>query len=216
MFAAALIALVLPFALTLPLRWVDPPGTAFMWRFEREHPQAVLHHRWVAWESISPWMALAVVAAEDQKFPHHAGFDFASIAEAVEQRERGLRGASTISQQLAKNLYLSPSRSWLRKAAEAVLTVALELSLPKRRILEIYLNVAEFAPGVYGVGAASARLLGVDPAMLGPRDASRLAAVLPSPSRLSAAQPSAYLRERIEWIETQMRLLGGPDYLAEL
>jgi monofunctional biosynthetic peptidoglycan transglycosylase len=163
-------------------------------------------------------MRLAVVAAEDQKFPHHWGFDFESIADAVQEKgARGRpRGASTISQQVARNLFLWPGRSYLRKGLEAYFTVLLELLWPKRRILEVYLNVAEFGDGIYGIAAAAQAFFGKRPADLGRAEAALLAAVLPNPRRLHARNPSAYVRERALWIEEQMIHLGGPAYLQSL
>jgi monofunctional biosynthetic peptidoglycan transglycosylase len=124
-----------------------------------------------------------------------------------------LRGASTISQQTAKNLFLWNGRSFVRKGLEAYFTVLIEATWPKQRILEVYLNIAEFGDGVYGVGAASELFFHTTPARLGPTQAARLAAVLPSPRRLHADRPSPYVQRRAEWIERQMRQLGGPGYL---
>ena len=142
-------------AMTLPLRWFDPVTTAFMLRDDSGRDP--LLHEWQDWEQLGSAAALAVVAAEDQRFAAHFGLDLDSIRDSIETAQDGgsLRGASTISQQLAKNLYLWPGRSFARKGLEACLTLLLEMSLPKKRILEIYLNVAEFGPGIYGVAAAS-------------------------------------------------------------
>jgi monofunctional biosynthetic peptidoglycan transglycosylase len=161
-------------------------------------------------------MSLAVVAAEDQKFPQHWGFDFESIVDAVEEQGvRGrLRGASTITQQVARNLFLWQGRSYLRKALEAYFTVLLELCWPKRRILEVYLNIAEFGEGRYGVGAAARAFFGKPPNELQTSEASLLAAVLPNPVRFRVRDPSAYVRHRAAWIESQMAKLGGPAYLG--
>jgi monofunctional biosynthetic peptidoglycan transglycosylase len=163
-------------------------------------------------------MGLAVVAAEDQKFPHHWGFDLTSILDAVgEQSATGrLRGASTITQQVARNLFLWQGRSVLRKGLEAYFTVLLEVCWPKRRILEVYLNIAEFGEGNFGVGAASRAFLGKPPNELQASEAALLAAVLPNPWRFRAANPSAYVRQRAGWIEVQMAKLGGSAYLARL
>ena len=151
-------------ALVLPWRWAAPPTTAFMARESRLRDEPVAH-RWVDWEGISPNLAVAMIASEDQKFFQHNGFDWASIQSALEESRQGgrFRGASTISQQVAKNLYLWPEQSWIRKGAEAYLTAWIELLWPKRRILEVYLNVAEFGAGVFGVGAAADRLIGKPP-----------------------------------------------------
>ena len=204
------------FGLTLlavgPLRWMDPPTTAFIARWESESGRAAAQ-QWRPLERISPQLALAVIAAEDQRFPDHRGFDFEAIREALKE---GDRGANTLSQQVAKNLYLWSGRSWLRKGVEAWLTVWIELCWPKRRILEVYLNVAEFGPGTYGAEAAARGFFGRSAAALSERQAARLAAVLPSPRRMSAARPSAYVRERSAAIVRQMRQLGGTAALAPL
>jgi monofunctional biosynthetic peptidoglycan transglycosylase len=205
---------------TLSLRWIPPPTTAMMLESRLAARQAGdkhyrLRYRWVAWRGISPQMRIAVVAAEDQKFPWHGGFDFQSISDAIEEREEGgrLRGASTISQQVAKNLFLWSGRSFLRKGLEAYFTVLIETLWPKRRILEVYLNVAEFGRGVFGVAAASEKFFGHSPARLDREEAALLAAVLPNPVRFHVERPSAYVLERCAWIQEQMELLGGPAYL---
>ena len=219
-------ALLLVVALTLLpvvcLRWIPPPTSAFMMEkridsFFGGGPPKLIRYRWVGWESISPQMRLAVVAAEDQKFPHHWGFDFDSIADAVQHEgPRGrLRGASTITQQVARNLFLWPGRSYVRKGLEAYFTLFLELLWPKRRILEVYLNIAQFGDGVYGASAASGTFFGKRPMELQTQEAALLAAVLPNPIRLHVRNPSAYVRERAGWIEEQMAQLG-PAYLQSL
>jgi monofunctional biosynthetic peptidoglycan transglycosylase len=177
-----------------------------------------IRYRWVDWKSISAPMRLAVVAAEDQKFPEHWGFDLESIEDALQKMTaRGrLRGASTITQQVARNLFLWPGRSYVRKGLEAYFTVLLELLWPKRRILEVYLNVAEFGEGTYGVAAAAQGFFGKSPSALDPQEAALLAAVLPNPHRLQVRNPSPYVRERAAWIEEQMAQLGGPVYLKGL
>ncbi len=177
-----------------------------------------VHYRWAPWRSISPNLPLAVVAAEDQKFPHHWGFDVESIRKAIDKSRDGgrLRGASTITQQTAKNLFLWPGRSWVRKGLEAYFAVLLELFWSKRRILEVYVNIAEFGDGVFGAYAASKRLLGKSPARLTKRDAALLAACLPNPKRLRAARPSGYVYRRRDWILRQMNLLDGVNYLDDI
>lgn len=214
-----LIVLGISVALVLPWRWIAPPTTAFMLRDTLERRQngaGAIAYRWAPWERISPWLRVAVVAAEDQKFPTHSGFDLVEIARAVEEQRARPRGASTITQQVAKNLFLWPGRSLFRKAAEAWLTVLIELLWPKRRILEVYLNVAEFGRGIYGVRAASERHFGVSPASLSLEQACLLAAVLPSPRRMSAAQPSEYVQSRAREIAGTVEALGGPSYLRRL
>ena len=177
-----------------------------------------VHYRWTDWDEISPYAALAVVASEDQKFPSHWGFDLKSIQDALRERQEGgrLRGASTISQQVAKNLFLWPGQSFVRKGIEAYFTVLIEALWPKRRILEVYLNIAELGPGIYGVRAASETHFQLSPSELGPYEAAILAAVLPNPKQLDAERPSPYVRERAGWILDQMWGLGGIDYLNEL
>jgi monofunctional biosynthetic peptidoglycan transglycosylase len=210
-------------AAVLALRWVDPPTSAFMLRdrvgalFSRDDGYA-FRHDWRDWDQISVNAGLAVVAAEDQRFPHHHGFDFKQIDKALQDRERGrrVRGASTISQQVAKNLFLWPGQSWFRKGLEAGVTVLIELAWPKQRILEVYLNVAEFGRGTWGVQAASRRFFGKDAARLNRSEAALLAAVLPSPKSYRADQPGPYVRKRQAWIQRQMAALGGPAYLANL
>ena len=215
--AAVLGWIALTVLLVLPWRWIPPPTTAFMLR-ERIAGAGTVHYQWVRWDGISPHLPIAAVAAEDQKFPGHFGFDFDSIADAMEEKRRGgrLRGASTISQQVAKNLYLWPGQNLVRKGLEAYFTVAIELLWPKRRILEVYLNVAEFGPGVFGALAASRHAFRREPGDLTPRQAATLIAVLPSPKRMSAADPSEYVRRRTREIEAAVAQLGGAGYLSGL
>lgn len=209
-----LLVALLPVAMVLPWRWIPPPTSAFMLRTGLGGQE--VQQRWVGWTDISPHLPIAVVAAEDQRFPHHNGFDFDSIRSALDERSGRQRGASTITQQVAKNLFLWPGRSWLRKGVEAYLTLLIEVLWPKQRILEIYLNIAELGPGVFGVEAAADRFFGTTAARVSRRQAALLAAVLPSPKRFSAADPSAYVRKRADWIERQVRQLGGPGYLEDL
>jgi monofunctional glycosyltransferase len=203
-----------PILLIAALRWIDPPTSAFMVQRQVdlwiEGPTTWLSHDWVDREDIAAAMLLAAIAAEDQHFPNHWGFDLDAIAEVVSERGEGgrVRGASTISQQVAKNLFLWSGRSWVRKGLEAYLTVVIETLWPKRRILEVYLNIAQFGDTVFGVGAASRMYFGKSPAQLSTREAALLAAVLPNPVRYRVAQPSAYVYNRAVWIEAQMRQLG--------
>ncbi len=204
-------------ALVLALRWIDPPTSAFMLR-ERATTNARIQHRWVDAREISPYAKVAVIAAEDQRFPDHWGFDLDAINDALADIERGrrVRGASTISQQVAKNLFLWPGQSWLRKGLEAYFTALIEVLWPKPRILEVYLNIAEFGRGIYGVGAASEAFFHKPPARLTAPEAALLAAVLPSPKRMRVDAPSPYVRSRQAWIQDQMRALGGPSLLQRL
>lgn len=215
---AAIIAAVTLFTmsilLVLPLRWINPATTAFMIADERDLDE--LRFEWVAWDGISESLALAVIAAEDQRFFDHAGIDFDSIKKSVEDSRRrgaGLRGASTITQQVAKNLYLWRGRSFVRKGIEAYLALLIDLAWPKQRILEVYLNIAEFGPGIYGVGAAGKFYFGKAASAITDAEAARLAAVLPNPIRLSAGNPSDYVRERQRWIVGQMQRLRREQVL---
>jgi monofunctional biosynthetic peptidoglycan transglycosylase len=155
------------------------------------------------------------VAAEDQKFPHHHGFDVQAIQDAMDEADEGerLRGASTITQQTAKNLFLWGGRSFVRKGLEAYFTVLLELEWPKRRILEVYLNIAEFGDGVYGAEAAANQFFHKPASQLSAHEAALLASVLPNPKKLHAERPSPYVQRHSEWIERQVRQLGGTAYL---
>ncbi|EFE05719.1 monofunctional biosynthetic peptidoglycan transglycosylase [Citrobacter youngae] len=178
----------------------------------------VAHSDWVSMDAISPWMGLAVIAAEDQKFPDHWGFDVSAIEKALAHNERNenrIRGASTLSQQTAKNLFLWDGRSWVRKGLEAGLTLGMETVWSKKRILTVYLNIAEFGDGVFGVEAAAQRYFHKPASRLSPSEAALLAAVLPNPLRFKANAPSGYVRSRQAWIMRQMRQLGGESFMRE-
>lgn len=213
--------LVVTESMVLLLRFVPPWTSAFMiersvdaWRHGRKDFR--LHYQWTPWSGISKQVPLAMVASEDQNFPFHHGFDFGSIRKAIDTAEDGgrLRGASTISQQTAKNLFLWNGRSFLRKGLEAYFTVLLEVNWPKRRILEVYVNIAELGDGIYGVGAASRVYFHVAPSRLDAHQAALLAAVLPNPHRMHADRPSGYVLGRVDWIEQQMQQLGGTAYVT--
>jgi monofunctional glycosyltransferase len=204
----------------LPLRWIDPPTSAFIVARRLEaigdgQPRFPIRHQWRDLEAISAHLPIAMVAAEDQKFPTHRGFDLEAIDRALERNARGgrVRGASTISQQVAKNLYLWGGGGYARKAIEAWYTMLIEAFWPKRRILEVYANIAEFGDGVYGAEAAAQAFFGKPARALGPAEAARLAAVLPNPRVYSAARPGPYVQRRTAWIQRQARQLGGPGYL---
>ncbi|ADD75587.1 monofunctional biosynthetic peptidoglycan transglycosylase [Pantoea sp. PA1] len=173
----------------------------------------VSHSDWVGADEISPWMKLAVIASEDQHFPDHWGFDVAAIRSVLDDSDSRMRGASTLSQQTAKNLFLWDGRSWVRKGLEAGLTVGLETVWTKRRILTVYLNIAEFGKGTFGVEAASRRFFHKPASRLTLSEAALLAAVLPNPLRFRADAPSGYVRQRQQWILRQMRQLGGEGFL---
>lgn len=178
----------------------------------------VAHSDWVSMDEISPWMGLAVIAAEDQKFPEHWGFDVSAIEKALAHNERNenrIRGASTLSQQTAKNLFLWDGRSWVRKGLEAGLTLGMETVWSKKRILTVYLNIAEFGDGVFGVEAAAQRYFHKPASRLSLSEAALLAAVLPNSLRFKANAPSGYVRSRQAWIMRQMRQLGGESFMRE-
>lgn len=176
----------------------------------------VAHSDWVSMDEISPWVALAVIAAEDQRFPDHWGLDFGAIRKALshnEKHDNRIRGASTISQQTVKNLLLWDGKSWIRKGLEAGLTLTTEVVWTKRRILTVYLNIAEFGDGVFGVEEAAQRYFHKPASRLTMSEAALLAAVLPNPLRFRADAPSGYVRSRQAWILRQMRQLGGEAFL---
>lgn len=204
--------LALALLLLLLFRFVNPPTTAFIMAYQAETGSfSGVRQTWVPLEDISPWMPLAVIASEDQRFLNHWGVDLGAIATALNafQDGDGLRGASTITQQTSKNLFLWGGRSFVRKGLEAALAVGMDGLWPKRRIMEVYLNVAEFGPGLYGVEAASQVHFGVSAAQLTATQAARLAAVLPNPRMFDAGAPTPYVWERVSWIRQQMSQLGG-------
>ena len=193
--------------------WADhnPGMTAFMEarleRMREKDPRATLRQEWVPYEKISVHLKRAVVAAEDAKFIGHEGFDWEAIQKAYEKNARKgkvVAGGSTISQQLAKNLFLSGERNWWRKAQEAAITFMIETIMSKRRILEIYLNVIEWGSGVFGAEAAARHHFGIPAAALGPDQAARLAAMVPSPRRYGPGSDTAYLQRRTEIILARM------------
>lgn len=212
----ALAATVLP---VVALRWVPPPTSAFMIQhyiqtLAGDHKATGIRYRWTGWGGISPHAARAVIAAEDQRFPVHWGFDPRSIVQAWEERQegKGIRGASTISQQVAKNLFLWPGKSFVRKGIEAYFTVLIETIWPKRRILEVYLNIAEFGRGIFGVAAAGKTFFGATPDRLTRPQAALLAAALPNPRHLRVDRPTPYMRARVAWILNQMNRLDLPKF----
>ena len=208
--------------LVLAFRFVPVPYSALMverraasW-FQEGTYQA--RHRWMPLQDIAPSMGLAVIAAEDQNFAEHFGFDWEAIEKALAHNEtnRRKRGASTLTQQTAKNLFLWESRSWVRKGFEAWFTLLLEVGWPKRRILEVYLNIVEFGDGIFGVEAASRAYFGKGAKQLSSSEAALLAAVLPNPHRFKVKAPTPYILGRQAWILNQMRLMGGDQVVKEL
>jgi monofunctional glycosyltransferase len=213
--------LLASFLLVLALRFGEPPTTAFIARarvvawFDDDPRPFKVRREWRDLSQISPQLQLAVIAAEDQRFPEHSGFDFNQIRKALDEAGNGgrARGASTISQQVAKNLFLWPGHSWVRKGLEAWFTMLIEWLWPKHRILEMYLNVAEFGRGIYGAEAAAQAHFGKGAEKLNKQEAARLAAVLPNPVRMSVTKPGPYVQRRQRQIEAQMTALGGTAFL---
>lgn len=216
--AIALLFYVLLFlGILLALRWVNPPFTAFTLQQNWEQlgePRYNLRTYWTPGEELPEHLKLAIIASEDQRFHEHPGLDFEAIRQALdENKERNTRrGASTITQQVAKNLFLTPAQSYLRKGVEAVIALLIECFWNKERILEMYLNTAEFGPAVFGVGTASYAFFGKMPASLEPEESARLAAVLPNPKRFRAEPPTPFVMERSNWILRQMTYLSGFAY----
>jgi len=205
------------------LRFIDPPFSAFMAARQFEAWAAGdmkfrIAYDWRDMDEISANLPVAMVAAEDQNFATHRGFDFKAIEKARVNNAKGrkVRGASTASQQVAKNLFLWQGRSWLRKGVEAWYTLLIELLWPKTRILEVYANIAEFGDGIYGAQAAARSYWGKDARQLSLAESARLAAVLPAPRRYSVARPGPFVQRRANWIQRQVRQIGGPAYLQTL
>lgn len=206
--AAAIVFVGVPVVLLLLYRFVPPPGTPLM--LIRMAEGYGVNKRWVPFSQISPHLAFSVISSEDNLFCEHHGFDFGSMSEAFEDMAAGgrSRGASTISQQTAKNLFLWPDHSWLRKGIEAYLTVLMEALWSKQRILEVYLNVIEWGPGLYGAQAAAHDFFGKSANALTAHEAALMAAALPDPLYFSPKHPTAYLNERARIIEHRIGQLG--------
>ncbi|HZW16950.1 MAG TPA: monofunctional biosynthetic peptidoglycan transglycosylase [Brevundimonas sp.] len=210
----ALLTLVLLLVVSVAIhRFVPPPATFLM--VTRTVEGEGLTYRWRSLDDISPRLVEAVIASEDSTFCAHRGFDMKAIEKALKANERGgrIRGGSTISQQTAKNVFLWPGRDWVRKGLEAGYTVLIETLWGKRRIVEVYLNVAEWAPGVYGAEAAARHWFGKSASDLSPREAARLAAILPSPRRYDASAPGPYVRRRASRVQAAMGVVRN-DGLA--
>lgn len=199
------ILLVSPLILIVLYRWIPPTTTAFMVRHAVVN-QEFYRYDWESSENISKWVGRAMVASEDQKFWDHYGFDIEAVQKALKDRERGrrVRGASTISQQVVKNLFLWPGQSWIRKGLEAGYTLWMELVLPKERILEIYINIAEFGYGVYGAEAVAQRYFDKPASKLTRSEAALMAVVLPNPKKMKLDRPGPYMRGRQAWVLRQM------------
>lgn len=191
-------------------KWVPVPFTPLMAIRYFENPEEDIRHNWVPMEEISGNLKVAVIASEDQNFPNHNGFDYKAIEKAMEDNKKGrrVRGASTISQQTAKNVFLWPQRSWFRKGMEVYFTFWIELLWSKERILEVYLNSIEMGKGIYGAEAASRAWFGKSAANLTAYEAAAIAAILPNPRQYKAKPASNFIQGRQAWIVRQMRNLG--------
>ncbi|MBF9254770.1 monofunctional biosynthetic peptidoglycan transglycosylase [Pontibacter sp. 172403-2] len=204
-------------------RWVAPPATLHMVKRRAEAGKAekddpTIAYTFVPLEEMSPQLPLAVVASEDQLFLQHHGFDFQAILDAFQRNQESskIRGGSTISQQVAKNVFLWHGRSYLRKAVEAYFTLLIEVLWGKERILEVYLNIAEMGDGIFGVEAASQQFFGKPAKAVGRQESALLAAVLPNPIKYSAKNPSSYVRTRRRRIARAMNNLGGATYIEAI
>lgn len=201
--------------IVLLFKWIPVPVTPLMLirtiQQKSSGKEVILKHHWVSMKKISPNLQLAVVCSEDQNFLNHHGFDIGAIKKAVDESKKGtkrLRGASTISQQTAKNVFLWPQRSWARKGLEVWFTGLIELFWSKKRILEVYLNSIEMGNGIYGAEAASITYYGIKSSALSKYQSAAIAAILPSPQKYNARSPGPYIRNRIEWIMVQMQQVG--------
>ena len=210
-------------ATVLAMRWIPPVGSALMVEDAITHWGTGdfsfrLHYDWQPWDRVSRHLKLAVIASEDQKFAFHPGFDFDAIDKALKANQRGrkVRGASTISQQVAKNLFLWRGRSWVRKGLEVWFTVLIEALWDKQRILEVYVNIAEMGPGTYGAEAAARRYFHRPAKKLTRAQSALIAASLPNPVRYRVDKPGPYLQRRQAWILAQMNHLGGAAYIKQV
>ena len=209
--------------IVLALRWINPPTSSFM--LQRQYDAWVsdndsfeLQYQWTRWQNISPHIKMAAITSEDQSFANHWGLDLTSIQQALEEYEEGedLRGASTITQQVAKNLFLWPAPSFIRKGIEAYFALLMELIWSKQRILEMYLNIVEFGDGIYGVQAAADHYFDTSAARLSKFQSALMVTALPAPKRYNLANPSQYMLERRSWVLRYMDLLGNGAYLKQL
>lgn len=199
--------------LVLVFKWLPVPFTPLMGIRYFQNAGENISHDWVPLEKISPYLQLAVITSEDQNFEIHHGFDVEAIKKVIAKHDEGekMRGASSISQQTAKNVFLWPGRSWVRKGLEAYFTFLIELFWSKERILEVYLNSIEMGKGIYGAKAASQYWFGKSPDKLTQRQAAALAAILPNPRNYQANPPTPYIQRRINWIVRQMGYYGKFD-----
>jgi monofunctional biosynthetic peptidoglycan transglycosylase len=218
----AIIFFVSTVLIVFAMRWINPVTSSIM--IQRQISSLLkgdfqlVNYHWVDYDDVSKYMPIAIVAAEDQNFPNHFGFDFKQIEKAMKQNKKGkrIRGASTITQQVAKNLFLWEGKSFIRKGIEAYFTILIELLWDKKRILEVHMNIAQFGKNIFGVGIASLAYYKLPPGKLSMSQAALLAAVLPNPLRYSVLKPSGYVRGRQNWIISQINSLGGSDYLKDI
>ena len=203
----------------LALRFYNPPTSSFI-ELNKQANNQNIKHQWLDMQNVSLYFPNAVIASEDQQFPTHFGFDLTQIQLVIEQLRNGekgfSRGASTITQQTVKNLFLWPERSFFRKGLEAWLSLWMELIVPKKRILELYINFAQFGKSVFGIGAASQHYFDIDAIELNPEQSALIAASLPTPSRSNPAKPTEYLQTRAAYILDQMPRVGGRRMVQEL
>lgn len=204
------------------LRWVNPPTSSFMQQRQVEiwnnDEDLQIQQQWISWNDISPHLKMAAIASEDQRFATHWGLDLISINEAIDDYEDGedLRGASTITQQVAKNLFLWQQQSYIRKGIEAYFALLIEMLWSKERILEVYLNTAEFGNGVYGVEAAANVYFDTSAGQISKYNSALMSTALPAPRRYNLANPSEYMFDRSQWVIRFMDLLGNSHYLDRL
>ena len=215
-----LTVIALSLLIVVPFRWLNPPVTMVMvdrWLYAT-NKQFQLKQTWLDWDAIPKHAALAVITSEDQRFLRHQGIDFDAVLSSLRESKNGgqLRGASTISQQVARNVYLWTGRSWFRKGLEVWFTMLIELTWGKQRILEVYLNIAEWGEGVFGIEAASNYHFGKSASQLTPMQFALLASCLPSPLHYNPARPAEHLRERAEWNLSQQKRLGGLNWIEPL
>ncbi|MBZ9731661.1 monofunctional biosynthetic peptidoglycan transglycosylase [Salegentibacter sp. JZCK2] len=211
-FLLKLAGILILFSLLMVLlyKWVPVPFTPLMAIRYFENPEEKIQYSWIPREEISLHLQLGVIASEDQNFVKHNGFDFEAIEEAIEDNQKGkrMRGASTISQQTAKNVFLWPGRNWLRKGLEVYFTFLIETFWSKERIIEVYLNSIEMGPGVYGAEAAAQHWFNKSAANLSVYEAAAIAAILPNPREYGANPASNYINQRKNWIVRQMQNYG--------
>lgn len=216
-----LYALIIPIIIVVIFKWVPVPATPLMairyFEQKQTDQKSVWKHDWVPLEDISKNLQLAVICSEDQNFLKHRGFDIQAIEKAIDDNQKGkrIRGGSTISQQTAKNVFLWPQRSWLRKGMEAYVTILIELIWSKERIMEVYLNSIEMGNGVYGAEAAAQYWFKKPASKLSKSEAAAIAAILPRPLKYKANPPTAYIASRKLWIMKQMMFFGPLKYDSE-